>query len=546
MEWWFHQHHDPMSILANALTERPIKLGFSNFEEISHESVLCLPKIYAQELFTQITPDFDILKNFYICRILQYSICIAEKWILPNQNRISIQDALAIAKHRESEMIEKIRFHTPHFPIDRINALSYWLGPLPTYSERAKPPLASTASQSKGEENSHKIVLSEIDGSTSVLPKITELKPEETNPLTHVFEKVITADDYQGGNKTTDHENELGDHQEAIKDLHFTHIVRTDERSTGFIKSSAIIETGASSDVKVENPDTPTIKLKEWFESENQYREGWCSVFERDLSSTASLSSLPEPQHAQFVRKKLKSFVNLYVRKFRQIDGDELDLDALIRLRCDLSTGRTPDPRIYSHRKKREKDLAIFVLIDTSFSTDSWANNRRILDHIKETGRTLMYSLWDFKHVFAIAGFSSHTRNRIDFSWIKRFSESWENVDQSMIHLQPNGYTRIGPAIRNAMRHLLEQKARRRSLFLIGDGKPSDLDRYEGRHGNRDTSMAITELRAHQIHFKAFVTSQERPQIAAKIFGKNHFLISRDQKSLADGIVDTFLDLMKT
>ncbi len=53
----------------------------------------------------------------------------------------------------------------------------------------------------------------------------------------------------------------------------------------------------------------------------------------------------------------------------------------------------------------------------------------------------------------------------------------------------------MGAAIRQSTRLLKEQDSERRLLMILTDGKPNDLDKYEGRYGIEDTRQAIREAR---------------------------------------------------
>ena len=68
-------------------------------------------------------------------------------------------------------------------------------------------------------------------------------------------------------------------------------------------------------------------------------------------------------------------------------------------------------------------------------------------------------------------------------------------VERRIASLRPGFYTRLGAAIRHASADLAAQARRRRLLLVITDGKPNDLDHYEGRHGIEDSAMAVREAR---------------------------------------------------
>jgi nitric oxide reductase NorD protein len=68
-------------------------------------------------------------------------------------------------------------------------------------------------------------------------------------------------------------------------------------------------------------------------------------------------------------------------------------------------------------------------------------------------------------------------------------------IEARIAALKPGHYTRLGAAIRHASAELARETRKRRLLLVITDGKPNDLDHYEGRHGIEDSHMAIREAR---------------------------------------------------
>ena len=55
-------------------------------------------------------------------------------------------------------------------------------------------------------------------------------------------------------------------------------------------------------------------------------------------------------------------------------------------------------------------------------------------------------------------------------------------------------------------------------LLVITDGKPNDLDHYEGRHGIEDTAMAVREARraGHSV-YGVTVGSQRQVMVRADV-----------------------------
>lgn len=82
-------------------------------------------------------------------------------------------------------------------------------------------------------------------------------------------------------------------------------------------------------------------------------------------------------------------------------------------------------------------------------------------------------------------------RQHVRLNVLKPFGERYTSEVRGRIQaIKPGYYTRMG-AVRHAAGILAAQPAPRRLLLLLTDGKPNDLDRYEGRYGAEDTRMAV-------------------------------------------------------
>ncbi|MDR4168285.1 VWA domain-containing protein, partial [Bacillus paranthracis] len=137
------------------------------------------------------------------------------------------------------------------------------------------------------------------------------------------------------------------------------------------------------------------------------------------------------------------------------------------------------------------------LLADLSLSTDAWVGKEsRIIDLIRDGLLLFSESLNRSGDAFALYGFSSRTREQVRFSCLKHFHEPYNAQIRGRIQaIEPGYYTRMGAAIRQSSQLLLEQDAQQRLLLILTDGKPNDLDHYEGRYGMEATRMAIREAR---------------------------------------------------
>ena len=99
---------------------------------------------------------------------------------------------------------------------------------------------------------------------------------------------------------------------------------------------------------------------------------------------------------------------------------------------------------------------------------------------------------------YAIAGFSGHGRNQVEFYIVKRFTEALSATVKGRIGaIEPKRSTRMGAALRHAVATIRTVAARSKHIILLSDGFPQDLDYGDDRRSNaygiQDTAMAFQE-----------------------------------------------------
>jgi nitric oxide reductase NorD protein len=91
----------------------------------------------------------------------------------------------------------------------------------------------------------------------------------------------------------------------------------------------------------------------------------------------------------------------------------------------------------------------------------------------------------------------------------------------------PGYYTRMGAALRHATALLQRQQASERLLLLLTDGKPNDLDHYEGRYGIEDTRMAVREAVRSGVHPFCVTIDAKARDYLPYLFGTNAWTLVR-------------------
>jgi nitric oxide reductase NorD protein len=211
-----------------------------------------------------------------------------------------------------------------------------------------------------------------------------------------------------------------------------------------------------------------------------------------------------------------------------QPDGDELDLSMLVRDIADRRAGEAGSDRVFTDARPAVRDLSLAVLMDVSLSTDAWLGGRRVLDVEMGALLALTHGLTACGDEHAIFTFTSRRRN-VTVATVKAFNEPLgPKIVRRIEALKPGQYTRIGAAVRHVTTELAKRPHRHRLLLLLTDGKPNDIDHYEGRYGIEDTRMAIREARKSGLRVFGVTVDENARDYFPHIFGRGAYAIIRD------------------
>lgn len=201
---------------------------------------------------------------------------------------------------------------------------------------------------------------------------------------------------------------------------------------------------------------------------------------------------------ARQLRRRLEVLRDAPRPQHGQDSGEDIDLDAWVRLQGEAAQPRSDTPAVYTRRVRSERSLVTLLLADLSQSTDAYANDQqRVIDVVRDALYVFGEGLNAVGDPFAMWGFSSVRRQHVRLQQLKRFDERWDETIRSRVAaIRPGYYTRMGAALRYATQQLGARPERKRLLMLLTDGKPNDLDQYEGRYGLEDTRHAVQQARA--------------------------------------------------
>lgn len=266
----------------------------------------------------------------------------------------------------------------------------------------------------------------------------------------------------------------------------------------------------------------------EWDYRSLQYLPRYCSVVTGPAPEEGE-SWQPDPAIHGKIRRIRRQFEALRTRPALlrgQADGQEIDTDAAVRARADLLACGQGSERVWTQRRTQERDLAVTVLVDASLSTDAWFENRRVLDVEKEALTVLCHGLAACGDAFSVLTFTSRKRAWVRVQTIKDFDEPFGGkVQQRIAAIRPGYYTRIGAAIRHTAARLRDRPNRHRLMLVLTDGKPNDVDHYEGRYGIEDSRKAILDARAQGIGVFGVTVDRKAQTYFPHLFGRGSFAI---------------------
>ena len=271
----------------------------------------------------------------------------------------------------------------------------------------------------------------------------------------------------------------------------------------------------------------------EWDHLRGDYRKEWCALFESDVPQG-------DPRFVDQVREKYRGPIAQLKRRFealrgedkllrREADGDGIDFDAVVEAWVDAKTGREPSDRLFTRRRKTDRNIAVMFMVDMSGSTKGWVNECE-----REALVMLCEALETLGDRYAIYGFSGWTRKRCEIYRVKKFDEPFgEPVRARIAGVAPKDYTRMGVAVRHLTKLLNRVDAKTRVLFTLSDGKPDDFhDGYRGAYGIEDTRKALIEARQSGVHPFCITIDREARDYLPRLYGPASWTLVDDVRKL--------------
>jgi len=528
-----------LTIFARAITGKPIDIFTAECEGGYKNNNFFLPVIYSE------FDSYEQNLSFYLYRILYLSIQKNQNqnWQKGLEHPIddSRSEALKVSPKILSQLVEEFpiteNIHaellvyyksktTPKTPTDYTFLYGKWMlntkennsdNKLKNFNEKAKQAIADEITTILKANPVEEVITLEIDQ-----------KQQEDYVLTHDFEKIDTAEEWDGGWRDFDGEDELDEHSKALEELNMKYTVRVDDTTHSVYQKDFIENTTVAESTEI-NFEDYFISYDEWDYSKREYKENFCKLYPKSIIETDVFyykKTLKENASTLMgLRKMLTNVNNKYQQQRRQTQGEEFDIDAITDLYIDIHSGHTPSENIYLSKRKKEKDLSILMLLDISLSSDGYAANNRVIDVEKQVSILFGEILNEFNVDFSIDCFYSKTRNYATYLTIKGFDESWDKAKFKVGSVEPEGYTRIGTALRHSGALLDKRNTDNKWIILISDGKPNDYDKYEGKYGINDVKQALRELNERNINSYALAIEANAKYYLPQMFGSNHYEI---------------------
>jgi nitric oxide reductase NorD protein len=278
----------------------------------------------------------------------------------------------------------------------------------------------------------------------------------------------------------------------------------------------------------------------EWNFKRQHYHKNWCVLRELEI----------KPVYDDFVETtldKYKGLLKSLCHTFeilrgedkllkRQVNGDDIDIDALVEAWGDAKSGLEMTNRVFTKKHKVERNVAVIFMVDMSGSTKGWIN-----DAERESLILLSEVLQILGDRFAIYGFSGMTRKRCESYKIKTFDEDYnEEIKGRIANIKPQDYTRMGVFIRHMTRLFSEVDASTKLLITLSDGKPDDYDTYRGEYGVEDTRQALYEAHRDGIHSYCITIDEQARDYLPHMYGAANYSVISDVAQLPLKVSDIY------
>ncbi|MGY4827196.1 VWA domain-containing protein [Sphaerotilaceae bacterium SBD11-9] len=274
-------------------------------------------------------------------------------------------------------------------------------------------------------------------------------------------------------------------------------------------------------------PSTPAprdeYRYPEWDHRIGAYRRDWCCLHEQ-VATAGDARTL-----RRWVGETQAWLATLARRAQRSLDsprpsrrrlcrhGDEPDLDAALREAVQRRAGHAPAAQVHRDREARAVRAAWLLVLDLSASM---ADEGR-LELARRAAWCLSAVAAASGRRFAVHGFHSEGREHQHGVVLKAFDEPRLD-DARLAGLRAQGSTRLGVSLRHAQALLKAQPAERRTVLLLSDGEPHDIDVHDPTHLLADARRAVREARRSGVAVHGLAVGASTAPAVRRVLGSRH------------------------
>jgi Mg-chelatase subunit ChlD len=280
-------------------------------------------------------------------------------------------------------------------------------------------------------------------------------------------------------------------------------------------------------------PVADPVHYAEWDYQLQMERPDWCTVLEKHVAAEAperidAILAAHKPLVGR-LRRLVEALQPQGVQRLRrQVDADEIDLEAAVRALVDLRLGTDPDPRVGVRTVRRHRDLAVLLLLDLSESTHDRirAADTTVLDLARQATALLADALAKIGDPFAIHGFASDGRHDVGYYRFKDFEDAYAGAAKGRLAAMTGQLsTRMGAAMRHAGAFLRRRPQAKKLLLVLTDGAPADIDVRDPQYLRQDARKAVEELARAGIGTFCISLDPAADEYVTRIFGANRYAV---------------------
>ena len=367
--------------------------------------------------------------------------------------------------------------------------------------------------------------------------------------ILHKFEAILSFAEFVNLNRRIE-EDDNDDAKKAADDQ--------DEIGLGQMSRAPATKLKLHLDLAPEDVDRETLSdaytYPEWDVRTGRYMPAHARVLMRRAEAEKGVPAFRNDPCAvariNAVKKRFEALRPGRISTVGHPDGDELDMERAVRSQVDLVASGEGSDRVWRQTRSEARDLAISLLLDVSRSTEAAIpghghEGRSVIDVEREALAAFAWGIEACGDDCEINAFSSLKRQRVYMEQVKKIGEPMSaDVEARIGALTPGFYTRLGAAIRHSTAELSRQARRRRLLLIITDGKPNDLDHYEGRHGIEDSRMAVQEARRAGHAVFGITVDRNGKAWFPRIFGRGGFALVPDPDKLVEALPRIYSEIV--